>query len=196
MNCRAGYTLVEVLIAVTLSAAVIATISSASWMVRRMVKIRENSDLEPAVSDGFRLDRFLSGSVWDSQPDGIRFVLDPDSEVILRSICYLGNPDRIQYGSDMALITITGNSGNGFRLTVDTGLGDGTGQVTTRVLFPGATRFRFTCLDPRDSWQESWDPADRPYLPSAIRLELLSGSFLNVLNRDWVVTIPAARVVR
>jgi prepilin-type N-terminal cleavage/methylation domain-containing protein len=187
-----GFTLLEMLVTITLSAVIIASLSGTAWIVFRQISQAGTAGKVPVTDDFLRLSRCLSGLVPCHIPGVVSFEVNPEGKTRLTSICSLGG--SLPESRDIALVTLTFRQAEGIVLSVDETLG-ASEDVASVELFRGINTFRLLCLDKKGQWVDHWNSTDRPDYPRAIRVDIGVNDFVSRPDRTWTIMLPAGEPV-
>ena len=200
---RAGFTLIEVLLATALLAAALAlgfgTLSAATATVRRGEQLAQANERMRAVA-GFLRTRIASACA-------IGFMVDPDSGAPIR---FVGTPDRMRFVADLPDylgrggpylhdISVTGGERDRIGLqVVFTQVQNAAAIAESSPRKPetlaeglAAAQFRYRALDATGKlgdWQERWTDTDRLPLQVSVRITPAGGA-------PWpelVIALPVA----
>ena len=181
VSSNAGFTLVEVVLALTIFALMGAILYGALALSQKTV---ERSQVSFEKNQQLRAFADLMGSYIRSSHPYRATPQDP-------AIYYQGEEDHLSFvsasslalgGRGMALVRIAWQEGEGSEgaLTLSeelpVRLGDdseGGGQRNSVVLREGIQQLRFAYLDPQsdgEEWEERWDATERKTLPRAVRV--------------------------
>jgi len=180
-SSNAGFTLIEVVLALTIFALMGAILYGALALAQKAV---ERSQVRFEKNQQMRAFADLMGSYVRSSHPYRATPQDP-------AIYYQGEEEQLSFvsasslalgGRGMALVRISWQEGEGgegaltlseelpVRLGEEGGVG---GQRNSVVLRERIKQLRFTYLDPQSDggqWEERWDAAERKVLPRAVRL--------------------------
>lgn len=180
----AGFTLIELMIAITLLALLATILYSAFYLGHRAIEKAQGRSEE---SQRLRIGRdFLGAYIRSAHP----YKSSP-SQV---GYYFFGEPSSLTFvsafsagmgGRGMSLVTISWNGTEGgpgaFTLEEEMPVRPnadeaGGGYKTTVVIGEEVRNFRMDYLDPQTqevTWEEEWDAADRNILPQAVRISYL-----------------------
>jgi len=180
-SSKAGFTLLEVVVALTIFALMGAILYGALALAQKAV---ERSQVRFEKNQQMRAFADLMGSYVRSSHPYRATPQDP-------AIYYQGEEEQLSFvsasslalgGRGMALVRVSWQEREGgegaltlseelpVRLGEEGGVG---GQRNSVVLREGIKQLRFTYLDPQsdgEQWEERWDAAERKVLPRAVRL--------------------------
>ncbi len=163
-----AFTILEILVVITLTGIIMMFITGSWWMVIR----RQASDSRPSkqrmAEDSARLMRILRGMIEIPVIGEPSFRMTNEPEPILEAVCSLGGMSLPMGATDIARIRLVFEPGTGGSLSMENGFL--TPSTNEFDIFDGAATMQIACLDRNGQWLSEWKPeADRHGIPRAIR---------------------------
>ncbi len=198
----AGFTLIEVILAISIFSLIAVILYGALYLGRRAV---EKGKLSAEAAQKERmLGSFLSSYVRSTFP----YRVSPQDP----SVFFIGEGSRITFvsalsrglgGRGMAKVTVEWDGQKGSPLTLAeempvrvSGAAESAGYGNRVVLYPTVDDFQVDYLSPEgteDQWVERWDGAEKRTLPRAIRFRMRAAGGP---ERQWVLPIMIKALIR
>jgi len=180
LKSRRGFTLIEVTLAMTLAAMIVALLYSAFYLgLRAMEKASVHSEDSQRLRS---IETFLGSYIRSAYP----YRESSRSSAIFFS----GEVDRLTFissfsigmgGRGMSRVTLSWSDEEGGVLIMEEGIpvrlgeeGDDAGYRNKLILWQGVRELRIQYLDPQrdgEDWTEQWDGTERRSLPRAVRVD-------------------------
>ncbi|HWP57289.1 MAG TPA: prepilin-type N-terminal cleavage/methylation domain-containing protein [Candidatus Acidoferrales bacterium] len=199
---RSGFTLIEVILAITIFSLIALILYSATYLSRRAA-----AKAALAAEAGQR-ERMLGSFVGGYFRSAFSYRSSPQDQAIF----FYGEQTRVTFisalsrglgGRGLAKVTLEWDGEKGDPLTLEEEIpvrfskdDEISGYRNRTVLYPAVDEFEIRYLPPDGAaadWVDSWDGAETKSLPRAVRLRL---SAPGGVKREWVVPIMVKALVR
>jgi len=192
VSTERGFTILELTVAVALSAAVILSLASTIWIVVRA----ERTDIgKSSFNEDFRrLERFLSGVLPVDSTASMPFSVDFSMDPIISVLSSIGGISNRHGCVDLAMITLHWSRNRELILTVDYAV-NGLDLKTQQAIFPGLATFKLRCLDRDGCWVDQWSVKTHSYIPSAFHVQVEYWENGKSEEIDHTILVPAGRAL-
>ncbi len=183
-----GFTLLEMLVALTLGSAVLALLAGATWVFmgpRNLITAPRST----FSADFNRISRVLKGAFPLSPVNpGGRFLLVSTPYPVLTAVCSQGGRMLPEGPDDIHSLTLVLNPDQGAVLTLDNGFS--TPAPMEYTLFRDARELSMECMDPDGNWVDEWVYPDKKELPHALRITAVYPSGQTTIRCRRTVVLP------
>ena len=169
-HCNA-FTLLEILVTVTLGSMILVLLSGSAWVVRRDAQRMNGTVNVSAWTDSTRLARLLTGVLPASANPRFSFRVGSRRENLLSSVIALGGRSGMPGHGDIAVLELSFHPGEGLLAELDRGFF--TAFKDRFRLFKGARDFKIKCLDDEGNWYDRWPPSNNKTIPVAVEIRVL-----------------------
>ena len=175
----AGFTLIEIMIAISLAAVITTMLASSLWMTLQFnERLEQSQNRYSDLADRLRLLRFAGAAVSGHHPARLNSgfsLMSEGTETILTAWISPGLFAVSGAETDPCRLILQTQATGGIRMIIEPNYFGSVSETDyDRLLFDDFGRCRIEALSCDGLWHSTWDTFERDALPQAIRVRFLS----------------------
>jgi prepilin-type N-terminal cleavage/methylation domain-containing protein len=177
----AGFTLIEIMIAISLAAVITTMLASSLWMTLQFnERLEESQNRYSDLADRLRLLRFAGAAVTGHHPARLHSGFSLTSEGTKTTLTAWISPGLFTVSgaeTDPCRLILQTQATGGIRMTIEPDYFGSLSETVPdydRLLFDDFGRCQIEALSCDGLWNSTWNTSERDALPQAIRIRFLS----------------------